>query len=61
MEESEITSAGFGYMSLQKAGEKYPLDNLAPGKNVLNNGESVFYIPNPAVGLWASDTTLHSR
>jgi hypothetical protein len=33
--------------------ERYSPDRLRDGMNTLPDGESVFYISNPALGLWA--------
>ena len=32
--------------------KKYPVDQLKDGYNTVN-GEEIFYISNPALGLWA--------
>jgi hypothetical protein len=32
---------------------RYPLETLRDGWNVMPDGEEVYYIPNPALGLWA--------
>ncbi|MGI6004314.1 MAG: lactate racemase domain-containing protein [Christensenellales bacterium] len=49
----EIEGVGFGYMDLDEALKKYPPDKLKDGVNVLDDGEEVFYVSNPALGLWA--------
>ena len=33
--------------------EDYPTEGLKDGMNRLPNGEEIFYISNPALGLWA--------
>jgi len=33
---------------------RYPPDRLADGPNTLPDGETIFFISNPALGLWAS-------
>ena len=50
--EEEIRSVGFEYGDLQDMLAKYPVDQLKDGCNVVN-GEEIFYISNPALGLWA--------
>ena len=50
--EEEIKSVGFEYGDLQEMLKKYPVDQLKDGYNVVN-GEEIFYISNPALGLWA--------
>jgi len=53
----EIESAAFGYMEFSEAVEKYGPAKLAPGYNITPDGEEVFYIENPALGLWALGAT----
>ena len=48
----EIESAGFEWGDLKEAQARYDINKLAPGWNALD-GERVFYVPNPALGLWA--------
>lgn len=49
----EIESVNFDYLELNKAMEKYKLGKLYDGFNILPDGEKIFYISNPALGLWA--------
>ena len=51
----EITSVNFSYCSLDEAFEKYDPGNLKDGFNTLKSGERIYYISNPAVGLWGLD------
>ena len=44
-----IRSVGFDVGNLSD----YPTDKLRDGHNKLPNGEEIFYISNPALGLWA--------
>ena len=53
MTRREIESVGFGYAELGEMMERYNPEQLADGFNVLPDGETVFYISNPALGLWA--------
>lgn len=48
----EIESVGFQYGDLEEIRAKYHTDSLKDGVNVVD-GEEVFYISNPALGLWA--------
>lgn len=48
----EIRSVGFEYADLDEMLKKYPIDQLKDGYNTIN-GEEIFYISNPALGLWA--------
>ena len=47
----EIESVGYKYDTYENAAAKYKLDELKDGWNVIN-GEEIFYVSNPALGLW---------
>ena len=49
----EIESVGFGYGDLDEAMRRYPADIMKDGWNIMPDGEEVYYISNPALGLWA--------
>lgn len=49
----EIESVYFNYADLNKTIKLYSPDKLFDGFNKLPSGEEVFYISNPALGLWA--------
>jgi nickel-dependent lactate racemase len=48
----EISSAGFGYGDLASMAKKFDPQKLHYGYNQLD-GEEVFFVPNPGLGLWA--------
>jgi hypothetical protein len=48
-----IRSVGFEAGSLNAMLKRYSPDNLRDGPNRLPDGEEIFYISNPALGLWA--------
>jgi len=54
--EQEVTGASFHYMPYCKAVELYNPAALKDGFNTLTNGEEIFYISNPALGLWTCET-----
>jgi len=54
--EQEVTGASFAYMPYCKAVELYNPAALKDGFNTLANGEEIFYISNPALGLWTCET-----
>ena len=54
MSREEIESVGFRYGSLEEMLARYPLDSLQDGWNTMQDGEEIYYISNPALGLWAS-------
>jgi nickel-dependent lactate racemase len=53
LSKEEVEGAGFKYMNLKQAYEKYDPARLKDGFNTLADGEEIFYISNPALGLWA--------
>ena len=53
----EIEGVGFGYGELDEMMERYNPDKLSHGWNRVN-GEEVFFIANPGLGLWAHESRL---
>jgi hypothetical protein len=49
----EIESVNFKYADLNEMLKKYNPEKLTDGYNNLQDGEKIFYISNPALGLWA--------
>lgn len=49
----EVEGANFIYMDYNEAIKKYNPAKLKDGFNKLEDGEEIFYISNPALGLWA--------
>lgn len=49
----EIESVNFSYADLKEMTEKYNPETLKDGFNTMPDGEEIFYISNPALGLWA--------
>ena len=49
----EIESVNFNYASLEDMIKLYNPESLKEGFNTLADGEEIFYISNPALGLWA--------
>jgi nickel-dependent lactate racemase len=50
---AEIESVGFEWGSLAEASGRYDINGLALGWNTMPDGERIFFVPNPAMGLWA--------
>lgn len=48
----EIESVNFGYGDINEMMRKYDPEKLKDGVNI-SNGEEIFFISNPALGLWA--------
>lgn len=49
----EIETVGFRYGNLDGILERYRPDSLVDGWNTMPDGEEIYYISNPALGLWA--------
>ncbi|MBA7574097.1 hypothetical protein ES708_15899 [subsurface metagenome] len=51
--ENEIKSVNFNYADHVIMSRKYDPKKLKEGINIMPDGEKIFYISNPAMGLWA--------
>ena len=49
----EIESVNFNYADLAEMIKKYDPEKLQDGYNKMPDGENIFFISNPALGLWA--------
>lgn len=50
----EIESVGYEYADLSSALRRYDPASLKDGWNTLPDGEEIYFISNPALGLWAA-------
>ncbi len=50
--QEEVTGVGYQAVSYEDARRRYPPDQLKNGWNTLPDGEEIYFIGNPAVGLW---------
>jgi len=50
---TEIESVGYEWGSLDEAAARYDVKKLPMGWNTMPDGERIFFVPNPALGLWA--------
>ncbi|MCL1929383.1 MAG: lactate racemase domain-containing protein [Treponema sp.] len=50
--QKEIESAGLTWGDLQTEAARYDVTKMHQGWNRLKNGEKIFFVPNPALGLW---------
>ncbi len=53
MSKHDVENAGFEYASAEDMLKRYDPSALTPGTNILADGEEIYFIPNPATGLWA--------
>ncbi len=58
--QEEIRSVGFEAASYDAMRQKYDPSLLRPGPNVVN-GEEIYFIPNPALGLWIDQTRFEKQ
>ena len=56
LSKKEIEGVGFQYAELNEMMKKYNPSDLIEGYNTLPDGQKIFYISNPALGLWATKT-----
>ena len=52
LSETKILKVNYNYQKYSEVIKLYNPNTMDYGWNVLANGEEVFYIPNPALGLW---------
>jgi len=52
MTREEIEGVGFCYADFDEMVKKYDPQKLQYGYNTLPDGEEIYFIPNPALGLW---------
>jgi nickel-dependent lactate racemase len=53
MTREEIEGVGFKYCHYNDMVARYPIETLKDGWNTMPDGEEIYYISNPALGLWA--------
>ena len=51
--QQEIESVGFEYADIDEVTAKYNPETLKEGFNIMPDGEEIFYVSNPALGLWS--------
>ena len=60
LDRAAIESVGYASADIGDAVRRYPPDRLKPGFNEVD-GEQVYFIPTPSIGLWATREKLHGR
>ena len=58
---SDVEKVHFQYMPYDEAVRRYDPQTLGAGYNLLPDKQEVFYIPNPALGLWAYRKRLEEQ
>ena len=59
LSKKEIESVNYHYADLDNMTKKYHPEQLKDGFNTMPDGEEIFYISNPALGLWAYRERFH--
>jgi hypothetical protein len=59
LSQKEIRQVHFNFADLSKMLRKYQPEKLYEGLNILLDGEEIFFISNPALGLWAAKEKLN--
>jgi nickel-dependent lactate racemase len=54
LSKQEIVAVNYSYGELREMNEKYNPSSLKEGINATGEGEEIFFISNPALGLWAA-------
>jgi nickel-dependent lactate racemase len=57
---AEIESVGYEWGDIKEAMNRYDLNALKLGWNTVAGGEKIFFVPNPALGLWAEKGRFRS-
>lgn len=55
LSKEEINSVGYEWMDYEAASSLYNPDTLKEGWNTLENGEEIYFVKTPALGLWKAD------
>ena len=58
LSQEEVESVGYQYADLGQMLKKYDPDLLTDGWNQIDGQEEIFFIRNPALGLWACDAKI---
>lgn len=58
LDRSEIEGVGYRFGDLAQMQRRYDPQKLMDGWNTLDDGERIYYISNPALGLWAHPSRL---
>jgi nickel-dependent lactate racemase len=61
LQKDEIESVNFNYADITVMQKKYNPARLKEGFNIMPDGEELFYISNPALGLWANKDRFKNK
>jgi nickel-dependent lactate racemase len=60
LSKSEIESVGYRFAPFEDMARIYDPGKLKEGKNRMPDGEEIYFISNPATGLWASQERINA-
>lgn len=52
LQEPDIRKAGYGFMDVDQALERYPVATMEDGWHIMPDGEEIYLVKAPALGLW---------
>jgi nickel-dependent lactate racemase len=52
----EVNNVHYEYSELEETIHRYDVNKLKEGHNIMPDGEEIYYISNPALGLWAHNS-----
>ena len=55
---AEIEQVGYEYQEIAEAELRYATAKMIEGRNIMPDGEEVFYISSPSTGLWSTKDKL---
>ena len=55
LSKKEINNVGYDWMEYEQAIKTYDPHTLKDGWNTLKNGEEIYFVKTPALGLWKVD------
>lgn len=50
--QEEVISVGYNYIKFEEAVKRYNPEKLNEGFNIMEDGEEIYFVKNPALGLW---------
>ena len=54
LDKEDIENVMFHYEPIEKILKKYEIEKFRDGYNMMDDGSEIYFISNPAIGLWAS-------
>ncbi|MDR2392987.1 MAG: lactate racemase domain-containing protein [Treponema sp.] len=61
LSQAEVEGVGYEWGDLAEGLSRYAPKTLGLGWNILPDGEQIFFVPNPALGLWAEQSRFYPQ